>query len=109
MLCLDTRYLIAYLQGDEGADVDLIDQVLIDQVGVLSPVTVAEPLSAPNLSPTLRRTILELPTLSMTQGFGNVPDSSEQKRSEPVSNQSGRYSHRSKLPRPSCDTCHTRS
>lgn len=69
MLCLDTSSLIAYLQGDEGADVDLIDQALIDQVGVLSPVSVAELLSDPDLSTTLRRTILELPTLSMTEGF----------------------------------------
>jgi predicted nucleic acid-binding protein len=69
MLCLDTSSLIAYLQGDEGADVDMIDQALIDQVGVLSLVTVAELLSDPNLSPTLRRTILELPTLSIAEGF----------------------------------------
>jgi predicted nucleic acid-binding protein len=69
MLCLDTSSLIAYLQGEEGADVDLIDQALMDQVGVLSPVTVAELLSDPRLSQTLRRTILELPTLSITEGF----------------------------------------
>lgn len=69
MLCLDTSSLIAYLQGEEGPDVDMIDQALIDQVGVLSPVTVAELLSDPDLSPTLRRTILELPTLSITEGF----------------------------------------
>ena len=68
MLCLDTSSLIAYLQGEEGADVDLIDQALIDHVGVLSPVTVAELLSDPALSQTLRRTILELPTLSMSEG-----------------------------------------
>lgn len=68
MLCLDTSSLIAYLQGEEGADVDLIDQALFDQIGVLSPVTVTELLSDPDLSPTLRRTILELPILSMTEG-----------------------------------------
>lgn len=38
MLCLDIRSLIAYLQGEEGADVDLIDQALIDQVGILAEV-----------------------------------------------------------------------
>ena len=69
MLCIDTSSLIAYLQGEDGSDVDVIDQALIDQVGVLSPVTVAELLSDPNLSPTLRRTILELPSLSITEGF----------------------------------------
>ncbi|MDH4154339.1 MAG: type II toxin-antitoxin system VapC family toxin [Nitrospira sp.] len=69
MLCLDTSSLIAYLQGEEGADVTIVDQALLDQVGVLSPVTVAELLSDSDLSPTLRRTILELPTLFITEGF----------------------------------------
>ncbi len=69
MLCLDTSSLIAYLQGDGGADVELVDQALIDQVGALSPVTVSELLSDPNLTSTLRRTILELPTLQITEGF----------------------------------------
>lgn len=69
MLCLDTSSLIAYLQGEEGADVTIIDQALIDQIAVLSPVTVAELLSDPDLSPALRRTILELPTLLMSEGF----------------------------------------
>jgi predicted nucleic acid-binding protein len=69
MLCLDTSSLIAYLQGEEGADVDTVDQALIDQVGVLSPVTGTELLSESHLSSTLRRTILELPTLHITDGF----------------------------------------
>ena len=69
MLCLDTSSLIAYLQGEEGADVNAVDQALVDQIGVLSPVTVTELLSDPRLSSTLRRTILELPTLHITDGF----------------------------------------
>ena len=69
MLCLDTSSLIAYLQGVDGADVDVIDQALIDQVGVLSPVTVSELLSDPHLSATVRKTILEIPTLPITEGF----------------------------------------
>lgn len=69
MLCLDTSSLIAYLQGDSGADVGLIDQALVDQVGAISPVTVAELLSDPDLSSTLRQTILELPVLQILEGF----------------------------------------
>jgi len=69
MLCIDTSSLIAYLQGDDGADVDLIDQALLDQVGILSPVTVSEILSDPHINTALRRTILEIPTLSLTEGF----------------------------------------
>ena len=75
MLCLDTSSLIAYLQGDSGADVGLIDQALVDQVGAISPVTVAELLSDPDLSSTLKQTILELPVLQILEGFrANLAD-----------------------------------
>lgn len=69
MLCLDTSSLIAYLQGDDGADVDLVDRALIDHIGILSPATVSELLSDPRLSTSLRQTILEMPTLPVTEGF----------------------------------------
>ncbi len=69
MLCFDTSSLIAYLQGDSGADVDLVNQALVDQVGVLSSVTVTELLSDPGLSSTLKHTILELPVLQIMEGF----------------------------------------
>jgi predicted nucleic acid-binding protein len=69
MLCLDTSSLIAYLQGDEGTDVDLVDQALTDQIGVLSPITVAELFSDPQLGSALRQTILEIPTLHIADGF----------------------------------------
>jgi len=69
MLCLDTSSLIAYLQGEDGPDVELVDQALVDQIGVLSPVTVAEILSDPHLTTTLRQTILEIPTLHIGEGF----------------------------------------
>ncbi len=84
MLCLDTSSVIAYLQGEEGADVETVDQALLDQVGVLSPVTVAELLSDPHRTPTLRRTIPELPTPQLPMDFGNVLDFSEQRCSRPV-------------------------
>jgi predicted nucleic acid-binding protein len=110
MLCFGTSSLIAYLQGETEVDVDLIDQALIDQVGVLSPVTVAELLSDPDLPPTLRRTILELPTLPLTEGFWERAGVLRAKvlRTGRRANFS-RHPHRSKLPRSSCDTCHTRS
>ena len=69
MLCIDTSSLIAYLQGDDGADVEFIDQALLDQVGILSPVTVSEILSDHHLNTALRRTILEIHTLSLVEGF----------------------------------------
>lgn len=69
MLCFDTSSLIAYLQGDTGKDVDLIDQALKDEVGAVSPVTVTELLSDHKISTALKATILQLPVLHLTEGF----------------------------------------
>lgn len=69
MLCIDTSSLVAYLEGNTGADVDLVDQAFSDEVGVISPVTVTEVLSDPNLSRSVRGVILQLPVLPITEGF----------------------------------------
>jgi len=69
MICLDTSSIIAYLQGVEGKDVTLIDHALLDQIAVFSPVTIAELLSAPNLSSTLRETLMAIPMLAIQEGF----------------------------------------
>jgi predicted nucleic acid-binding protein len=69
MLCIDTSSLIAYLEGGEGDDVEIIDQAFTDQVGVVTPVTITELLSDPSLNKRLREAILELPVLSLTEGF----------------------------------------
>ena len=61
--------MVAYLQGAKGADVTLIDHALLDQVAVFSPVTIAELLSAPNVSLNLRETLLAIPMLSIQEGF----------------------------------------
>jgi len=69
MLCIDTSSFIAYLEGDRGEDVELVDKAFSDQVGVLSPVIVTELLSDPQLSSTLRRDILGIPVLPITDGY----------------------------------------
>ena len=69
MICVDTSSMIAYLQGLEGKDVTLIDHALLDQIAVFSPVTITELLSAPNLSSTLRETLMAIPMLPIQEGF----------------------------------------
>jgi predicted nucleic acid-binding protein len=69
MLCIDPSSLIAYLEGKSGDDVDLVDQAFVDGIGVLSPVTVTELLSDPQLSASLQQTILEVPVLPILDGF----------------------------------------
>ena len=69
MLCVDTSSLIAYLEGAEGEDVNMIDQAFADQVGVITPITVTEVLSDPSLNKNVRETILQLPALPLSERF----------------------------------------
>lgn len=69
MLCVDTSSLIAYLEGAEGGDVNMIDRAFADQVGVITPITVTEVLSDPSLNKNVRETILQLPVLPLSEGF----------------------------------------
>lgn len=69
MLCIDTSSLIAYLEGASGKDVALIEQAFLDGVGVICPVTMTELLSDPELSPFVKKTILELPVLPILEGY----------------------------------------
>lgn len=61
--------MIAFLEGETGRDVELVDQALMDQVGVFSPIVVTELLSDPKLSSSVRKIILEIPVLPITEGF----------------------------------------
>lgn len=61
--------MIAFLEGETGREVDLIDQALMDQVGVFSPIVVTELLSDPKLSTSVRKIILEIPVLPITEEF----------------------------------------
>ena len=69
MLCIDTSSMIAFLEGEDGRDVELVDQALADQVGVFAPATVTELLSDPKLSTSDRTTITGIPMLPIRNGF----------------------------------------
>lgn len=69
MLCIDTSSLIGYLEDTEGNDIDLVEQAFSDEVGVLSPVSLSEILSDPELSQTIRELILQLPLLPILNGY----------------------------------------
>ena len=69
MICIDTSSLIAYLEGANGKDVDLVDQVFTDEVGAISPVTITEVLSDPQLTRFIRKVILQLPVLRILDGY----------------------------------------
>lgn len=61
--------MIAYLEGHSGSDVEAVDRALENQEGVIAPVTLSELLSDPTLSRMLRKTILGLPVLPVTEGY----------------------------------------
>ena len=69
MLCIDTSSMIAFLEGASGRDIDWVDHALSEQIGAFSPVTLTELLSDPKLPPSVRKLILDIPLLSLTEGF----------------------------------------
>jgi hypothetical protein len=69
MICADTSSLIAYWEGEQGRDVDLIDLALADQVLLLAPVCLSELLSSPQLTPSFEQALLRVPLLEIMPGF----------------------------------------
>lgn len=69
MICADTSSFVAFLEGDKEPDVELIAEALAHRLLVLSPVSVAELLSDPNLSPSLQESLIEIPRLEIKPGY----------------------------------------
>ncbi len=69
MISADTSTWIAFLQGERGADIDLLDRALADQLVVMAPVVITELLSDPKLDVSLRRTLAALPLLELRSGY----------------------------------------
>ncbi len=69
MICADTSSLVAYLAGEEGADLEDVDSALANQSLALSPVSVTELLSGPALSAEAESFVLGLPRLEIVPGY----------------------------------------
>ena len=69
MIAADTSSLIAFLQGDEGDDTDLIQSALDHQQLALPPVVLTELLSDPTLPRPVRTLLAGLPLLDIEPGF----------------------------------------
>jgi predicted nucleic acid-binding protein len=69
MIAADTSSLIAFLQGDEGDDTDLIQSALDHQQLALPPVVLTEVLSDPALPRRVRTLLAGLPILDIEPGF----------------------------------------
>lgn len=69
MIALDSSSLIAYLGGDQGADVDAVELALEQRQGALPPVVLTEMLSERRLPPPVRELLLQVPLLEAGAGY----------------------------------------
>ena len=69
MIALDTSSLIAYLEGQEGADVDAVEEALLLGIAVLPPVVLTELLSSPTADEDTKALIGQLPLLQVAPGY----------------------------------------
>jgi predicted nucleic acid-binding protein len=69
MIAVDTSTWIAYLQGEEGADVRLLDSALADRQVLMPPVVLTELLSDPKAPAEVADMLASLPLLEPDAGY----------------------------------------
>ena len=69
MIAADTSSMVAFLQGEEGDDAELIQSALDQQQLALPPVVLTELLSDPALPRAVRALLAALPILDVEPGF----------------------------------------
>ena len=69
MIAVDTSTWIAFLRGDPGEDVELLDRALQDRQVLMVPVVLTEVLSDPKLPAEVAQTLSDLPLLDLSPGY----------------------------------------
>jgi predicted nucleic acid-binding protein len=69
LIAVDTSTWIAFLQGDSGADAELLDRALQDRHVVMIPAVLTEILSDPKLPAEVFTTLSELPLIAVEPGY----------------------------------------
>jgi len=69
MIAADTSTMVAFLEGGEGDDVDLVQSAIDHQQLVLPPVVLTELLSDPALPDKVRVLLKEIPQLDIEPGY----------------------------------------
>jgi predicted nucleic acid-binding protein len=69
VIAADTSSMVAFLQGDGGDDVELVQGALDEQQLVLPPIVLSELLSEPSLTPRVRGLLTALPQLQIEPGY----------------------------------------
>ena len=69
MIAADTSTWVAYLEGDAGEDVQLLDRALEDRQVLMAPVVLTELLSDPKLPSDVAKTLLEVPLIEVESEY----------------------------------------
>ena len=69
MIAVDSSTFIAYLEGNNGDDVEFLDRLLKDKQVVLPPIVLTELLSDSSLDKDIVELIRTLPLLDISDGF----------------------------------------
>jgi predicted nucleic acid-binding protein len=69
MIAADTSTWIAFLEGDGGEDVQILDKALGDRQVLMVPVVLTELLSDPKLPSAVAQTLSELPLVEIEAGY----------------------------------------
>ena len=69
MIAVDTSSWVAFLQGDAGEDVELLDRALQDRQVLVAPAVLTEVLSDAKLPAEVSQTLSELPLIEVRTGY----------------------------------------
>ena len=69
MIAADTSTWVAYLQGENADDVQMLDQALEDRQVLMAPVVLAELLSDPKLPSPVAESLSEIPLIEPAPGY----------------------------------------
>jgi predicted nucleic acid-binding protein len=69
MIAVDTSTWIAFLQGENGEDTQLLDKALEDRQVLMVPAVLTEVLSDPKLPSEVAKTLSQLPLIEISAGY----------------------------------------
>jgi len=69
MIVADSSTWVAFLGGDSGEDVRLLDKALEDRQVLMAPVVLTELLSDAKMPAAIAESLLELPLLEIEEGY----------------------------------------
>jgi predicted nucleic acid-binding protein len=69
LIAADTSTWVAFIQGDSGEDVQLLEAALGDQQVLMPPAVIAELCSDPRLPATISASLSDVPLIEIGEGY----------------------------------------